>query len=461
MARNQLTARYLDLVAGGGMDADELTETARQGFDLAAASYEGRCLSRPVFLSAAETARLADDLDQLHRALASLPDRLFGGDLAAFARAAGLAGPQVEAVLRSRRAAPTRLARADMYHDGDGFRLMELNQGSAVGGLDTAMLNRTLLAHPGIAEFVTEHRLSYVDTLAAMVDTLRVECGLPADTRPVVAAVDWPESFAQLEAQLRHSAAALAPLGLDVLPCHLGQLRFADGRVWVGGRPVDVLYRIFLLEDLLSPEGPGLIEPVLGAVERGEVALFTPMDAELFGSKAGLAMLSDEAYRDRFEPDLRAALDRLLPWTRLVREEPVTVDGTRVDLLRYALTHREELVLKPTGGHGGTGVVPGWRTDPDSWREQVEAALDRPYVLQRRIQGVPELFPALDGSDQLAPWLLRWGVFTASCGYAGATVVGVPGGQQDVVNMSQGGTAGCCFHQSPVDDRPAVGAPVG
>ena len=85
-----------------------------------------------------------------------------------------------------------------------------------------------------------------------MVDTLREECGLPADARPVVAAVDWPESFVQLEAQLQHSAAALAPHGLDVIPCHLGQLRFADGRVWVGERPVDVLDRIFLLEDPCS-----------------------------------------------------------------------------------------------------------------------------------------------------------------------------------------------------------------
>src|SRR5690606_33338658 len=359
-----------------------------------------RCLSRPVFLSAAETTQLAADLERLRQALASLPDRLFGGDMAAFARAAGLTGPQVEAVVRGRRATPTRLARADMYHDGDGFRLMELNQGSAVGGLDTAMLNRSLLTHPGIASFVAEHRLSYVDTLAAMVDTLREECGLPADARPVVAAVDWPESFVQLEAQLQHSAAALAPHGLDVIPCHLGQLRFADGRAWVGERPVDVLYRIFLLEDLLSPEGPGLIEPVLAAVERGEVTMFTPMDAELFGSKASLAMLSDEAYRDRFEPELREVLDRLLPWTRLVRDEPVTVDGTTINLRKYAIAHREELILKPTGGHGGAGIVPGWRTDPDSWQEQLEAAMDRPYVLQRRIRAVPGLFPTLDREEE-------------------------------------------------------------
>ena len=53
-----------------------------------------------------------------------------------------------------------------------------------------------------------------------------------------------------------------------------------DHRVWLDDRPVDVIYRIFLIEDLLHPDGPRLIDPVLRAVERGEVKIFTPMDSQ-------------------------------------------------------------------------------------------------------------------------------------------------------------------------------------
>lgn len=442
--RNPLAERYHDALDQHGVTAEQVVTTALGHVDLLATSYRGRCLSRPAFLSSQEQTRLAGDLDQLLAALTALPDTRFGGDLSEFARAVGMIEPQVAAIVRGSGSGPTRLGRADLYHDGTGFRLMELNLSSATGSLDNALLNRAFVAHPAVAEFTTEHRLSYVDTLAEVADTLRAECGVPEGQRPFVAAVDWPDSFPELEARLRTSAAAQARYGLDMAACHLGQLALKDGRVWLDGRPVDVIYRIFLLEDLASPEGPALIEPVLRAVERGEVKLFAPLESELFGSKAALAMLSDEAYRPRLAPEQLASLDRILPWTRTVRPGDVTVDGERVDLLEYALGAREELVLKPAHQHGGSGVVLGWRVEPDQWRRQVQGALGRPYVLQRRVRGVPELFPS---GGELQPRLLSWGVFTCHRGYGGAVVRGTPDVDGDVVVIARGATAGSCFHQ--------------
>ena len=91
---------------------------------------------------------------------------------------------------------------------------------------------------------------------------------------------------------------------MDAFACHLGQLRVDEQfDVWLGERKVDVIYRLFLIEDLLDPTGPALIEPVLRAAERGKVKIFSPMDAELYGSKGALALLSDEANRGVFSPD--------------------------------------------------------------------------------------------------------------------------------------------------------------
>jgi hypothetical protein len=91
-----------------------------------------------------------------------------------------------------------------------------------------------------------------------------------------------------------------------------------------------------MMEDLLDETGPALIEPVLRAAERREVAIFAPMDAELYGSKGALALLSDEANRHLYQPDQLASLDRILPWTRMVRGGPATVGGTTIDLEEYA-----------------------------------------------------------------------------------------------------------------------------
>lgn len=442
MSRNLVTGRYLEEVARRGVDAGEVRAAALAAADLGPTSYGGRCLTRPVFLDGRERELLERDLGHLHSALTALPDRLFGGDLAAFARAAGMTEPQVTAILRGRAAAPTKLTRADLYHDGTDFRLMELNIGSTVGGLDNAVLNRAVLAHPVLADFVAAHGLSYVDTMAELADMLKKEYATDSGRPPLFAAVDWPESFKTLEPQLRASAAVLGALGVEVVPCHLGQLEIGGGRVRLDGRTVDVVYRVFMIEDLLSPEAPALLDPVLRAVERGDVAMFAPMDAELYGSKAALAMLSDEANRDRHGPAELASLDRLLPWTRMVRDEPVSVDGERVGLTDFAADQREELVLKPTMMHGGLGVVLGWQVDDAGWARAVRDASDGPYVLQRRIRAAPEPFPAPGGTELQ---LVNWGVFTVSRGFGGAIVRGSTDLGGGVLNSAGGATLGCCF----------------
>lgn len=443
MSRNALTERYVR--ESVRLDPAGLGSLARDRTDLAATMYLGECLSRPVLLTAGEQARLATDLVNLHGALTALPRLLFGGDLAGFARAVGMTDAQVTGILRGSAEAPTRLGRADLYHDGTDFRLLELNLGSTVGGLDNAVLNRAALAHPFVADFAARHRLTYVDTMAELAHTLLTECKVPSGDRPLIVAADWPDSFPALEPRLRHSAAQLAPLGVDIVPCHLGQLSTKDGMVWLDGRKVDLLYRIFMVEDLLDPRAPELIDPVLRAAERGALRIFTPMDSELYGSKGALAMLSDEDNRGLFDTEVLASLDRLLPWTRMVRPGEVTVGGGRVALREYALARREDLILKPTLLHGGSGVVPGWLTDPGDWASRVDAVMDRPFVLQQRIRPRPEPFHTAHG---VQPLVLNWGAFLCARGYGGAFARGTTDLSGGVVNLASGSTATCCFHEA-------------
>jgi hypothetical protein len=442
MRDNAITAAYLAELDRRGVGWDEVWRAGQAAGDLGPTTYYGRCLTRPAFLDRAERDQLERDLGRVRDALSALPERLFGGDMGAFARAAGMTDAQVSAVLRVTGSPPPRLTRADLYHDGTNFRLMELNIGSTLGGLDNAVLNRAVLSHPVVADFVAGAGLGFVDTMAELADMLLTEYKTDDGHPPLFAAVDWPESFATLEPLLQASADSLAEFGVEIVPCHLGQLDISGGRVRLRGRVVDVIYRVFLIEDLLAPEAPALIDPLLRAVERGDVAMFTPMDAELYGSKAALAMLSDEANRDRFSPTELDSIDRILPWTRMVRDEPVTVDGQRVDLLTYATEQRTDLVLKPTLMHAGLGVVLGWQASAEEWTKALRDAIDGPYVLQRRIRPESEPFPAADGlEEQLVAWL----VFMVSRGFGGVIVRGSNDLTGSVLNSAGGATCGCCF----------------
>lgn len=441
MSSASLTRDYLAAAAEHGPSASQVLSTVLPS--TVDTGFMGRSLSRPCFLDHDAVSQLGTDLNQLHTVLTGLPDRLFGGDMAAFAKAVGATDRQASMVVRGSSSVASRMGRADFYLDSQGFRLLEINWGGALGGLDSAILNRSMLLQPEIADFVERRNLGYVDPMAEMVQTLFTECKIPTGSRPAAALADWPASYATLEPRLRRNVPDYARFGIDAHPCHVGQLRYADGRVWLGEQAIDVVYRLFLMEDLLDEDGPALIEPVLQAAERGDVAIFSPMDADLYGSKGALALLSDESNRERYSPDELVSLDRILPWTRMLRAGPVTVNGNVVDLAEFALTSQQELIMKPTMMHGGLGIVAGWLTDPADWRQQLEAAIGQPYVLQRRIHPVPEQFPTDESSED---WTLTWGAFMAARGYGGMFVRGSR--ELDAtVNMSTGATGTCCFHE--------------
>ncbi|GGU96737.1 hypothetical protein GCM10010211_75090 [Streptomyces albospinus] len=452
MDRSTLTEQYLTRLCEQPTSAVEL-RGRQQDDTLLASHYRGGFLSRPLFLGHEERERLMADLETFRTALLSLPDRLFDGDLGAFARAVGLTEVQVRAILRSRGTGMTRMARADLCVDESGFKLLEANMTSALGGMDNGVMARALLEHPLLADFADRHRLGYVDTVSELLHTMYAETGLVPQSRPVIALADWPSSYQSgWGAFLEEFCAHLQSLGVDAHPCHIGQFDYRDGRVWLGDRAVDIIHRIFLVEDLLeSPEAPALMDQVLDAASAGQVKLFVPLDAELFASKTALAMLSDEQNRHLFSAEELAGLDRILPWTRIVRPGKVTLEtGEAVELIDYALAHRHDLVLKPTVLHGGSGVVLGWdeSVTPESWAEHLDAALGSPYVLQRRIRPVTELFP--DENGRLQPWVTVWGVFTMARGFAGVLARGTRAdADTGVVNVANGAHAGTALYELP------------
>jgi hypothetical protein len=174
------------------------------------------------------------------------------------------------------------------------------------------------------------------------------------------------------------------------------------------------------------------------------VKIFTPMHSHLYSSKGALALLSDEANRHLRTPAELVSMDRLLPWTRMLRRGPVTVDGEQVDLLDFATGHRADLILKPTARHGGLGIVTGWRTGAQDWDQRLRTAMGGPFVLQRRVRPKPEQFPSHRG---LEPWVLTWGAYLSSRGYAGMWVRGEADLDTGGVNMATGAFATCCFHE--------------
>ncbi|MFJ3966393.1 hypothetical protein [Streptomyces sp. NPDC090036] len=447
---NGITQHYLATV-----DHRSTGEAIRKAVDspLLSTGYGGAFLNRPLFLEHAQQEGLGRDLSALFRLLTTLPDRVADGDLGRYCELVGMTRSQTDAVRRTAGADPVPLGRADLYHDGDGFRLLEFNLSSALGGFENAEINRALLDVPAVADFTQHERLRYADTLGEIVRVMLDSARAPWwGDRPFVAIVDTPGSFAGLEGRLGFMARLLADHGVDAVACHTGQLKEEGGRLFADGRPVDIVYRFFIIEDLLEEQGEiDLIDPILRCHEAGGVTVFAPLDTEMYGNKRALALLGEEQVRATLSDGDRELVDRFVPWTRRLRRGQVEVAGDHVDLESYCLDNQASLVLKPSLLHGGAGVATGWSMSPAQWREALDDAFRSPFVVQRRVAPAPEPFP---DRGETASQVLNWGVFMAGDHYAGSVVRGVGDPDVSVVSMGAGARVGCCFHRD--DESGAV-----
>jgi hypothetical protein len=96
--------------------------------------------------------------------------------------------------------------------------------------------------------------------------------------------------------------------------------------------------------------------------------------------KACWEVLTDpELTRAHFTAEERRVFKRHVLWTRLVSPRKTFLpDGSTGDLLEYARTAREFLVLKPNRSYGGTGVVLGSALSDGEWQGFIEKAMADP-----------------------------------------------------------------------------------
>jgi uncharacterized circularly permuted ATP-grasp superfamily protein len=169
------------------------------------------------------------------------------------------------------------------------------------------------------------------------------------------------------------------------------RFEYRDGRLWLGDRPIDLLYRRVLLHELLEKADEA--HAVLQAYRDGAVCIVNSPRSKLLHKKAVFALLADGTLDLDMTEEESALVEQCLPWTRLVRDGRTTFGGESVDLLPFLLERRERIALKPVDDYGGRGVVLGWETTPDDWERAVEGAVGQPYVVQERVPMPQGEFP--------------------------------------------------------------------
>jgi uncharacterized circularly permuted ATP-grasp superfamily protein len=289
-------------------------------------------------------------------------------------------------------ASPTSRLDAFYAPGAGGLKFTEFNAETPAGGAYNDALSRAMQALPAMHEFARTHIVQPIPAAASIVHSLLNAYYAWRGVRdtPSVCILDWAEVPTRSEFVLFQKE--FTALGI---PSFIGDPRdavYANGELHVDGQRVTLIYKRVLIDELVNRAG--LDSPVVRAVRDGAVCMVNPFRCKVLHKKASLAVVSDERQSHLLADDERAAVAAHVPWTRVVVERHTQHDGADIDLVPWAATNRERLVLKPNDEYGGKGIVLGWTVGDTEWNAALETALAEPYIVQERVTVPSEPWPA-------------------------------------------------------------------
>jgi hypothetical protein len=321
-------------------------------------------------------------------------------------------------------------ARADAFILPDSLQFAEYNAESPAGAGYSQLLAELFDGDPVMAAFRQRFDARFARPVEALLDALLAsyrEWGGTASP-PRIAIVDWREVPTYSEFEILRDA--FIALGAPTVICDPRDLEFAAGSrfppplrtltpelrrdlaeapsakaasagtgrgLYAKGERIDLVYRRVLINDIVARQTE--CRALLDAYRSRTVCVANSLRCKIPHKKAFFAVLTDSRYEALFSEEERAMIRRHVPWTALVEERRVTVDGEPVDLIAHLRAQREQFVIKPNDEYGGTGVTLGWETSEGDWDAAIARAIaerDRGWVAQRRIAVRREMFPICD-----------------------------------------------------------------
>lgn len=368
------------------------------------ATYGGRDLVktlRPKFLSRADLRHLDYTASVITGACRRLADRVMDDE--ALRTFVGLTdGERRLCAMPVRCPDPIAFSRLDAFACEGGFRYVELNGEVPAGCGYGDVIAETFLEHPTIAAFASETGASTIPTEPPVLEHLLLAWRAAGETRrPVILVTDYLDVATLNEFEIL--VERWRSRGFTCVLEDPRSLAFRDGRLWAKGLPVDLVYRRVLVNEYLDRESE--VRALGDAVAAGAVVMVNPFRSKLLHKKVTFALLHGDGLDDGWlTREERRVVRETIPWTAKVREARVRgPEGAPVDLLPWAVDHRDTLVLKPSDDYGGRGVVLGWTKDAAAFEAALRVACDGDWVLQRRVVPLEEPFPMFEAGLEERP----------------------------------------------------------
>ncbi|WDF58180.1 hypothetical protein PQ462_15800 [Flavobacterium sp. KACC 22758] len=313
--------------------------------------------------------------------------------------------------------------RLDLTYTEDGFKILEANMGSSLGGWQIHSLESVIRRnHPELRDEEKSCNYKTRNTLKIymeyLIEQIRKQVGkekstlnLFIDMRDIEASereknLSFFDSFYREELKKQG-------LGGQAYSANINSLELVDGELYfenvvihgviILALDVEItpaIFRAFIMDKIYFPDHVGL---------------------RMLGDKRNLAILRELAQSGKLSPRDSELMLRHIPWTSPVKNKATIFKGAEYNLPQLLKKNKSRFVIKASRGYQGKDVFIGKFTDDKEWEEILETALKTGAFIAQEFSDSVD-FTAPNQQNEWTPHKLIWGAFGFGDFYGGVWV---------------------------------------
>jgi len=334
---------------------------------------------------------------------------------------------------------PLVIARHDAFLNDYTIKFLEFNCDSPAGIAFSDVMEdgfKELLAK---YQFFNLYKIEYINRQSLFFDSF-IKCykefreshpSFPAN--PTIAIVDWLDSACYAEFELLQKF--FEEKGYKTIITDPRLVKIKNQNLFANNEPIHLIYRRVITKELI--EKLDEVEDFIQGIKNELVCICNPFRSFIVGNKKVLALLKEPRFQHIFDQEEIDLIEKLIPWTKILKDHKVTYQGFTVDLRTFISENKDKFVIKPASSYGGKDVFLGNETDQNLWDKKIKENIkSEDWVVQEFVNIPQEIYPEIGKTVKLKLKKVNVNPF-AFCGKYGGTISRVS--DSSVINVSAGG----------------------
>ncbi len=313
--------------------------------------------------------------------------------------------------------------RLDLTYTEEGFKVLEVNMGSSIGGMEfqnfAPLIKET---HPNLSgensQFISRKTQNIyieflINKIEQYVSTHDQEFGIflvneQADEHASKKLIkDFFDGLLINELNKREKKGNTYVDGMSTLQFSNGELQYQGSKI----------HTVLILDFALNNISPNLFRALLA----DKVYFPDNLGTMFLRDKRNLGLLRDLATQGKFSETENAQVLKYVPWTEVVTNKEVVYKGISQNLVELLTNKRENFVIKIADGLQGQNVFIGKFCEQQQWETTIADVIKgNMYIAQEFSESIDLLAP--NTANQWTPHKLVWGAFGFGETYGGVWV---------------------------------------